>query len=411
MSNCKLEALPKELATVTSLKALVASHNQLTSPSLTHLAGLVDLNSLILSDNELTSLPSSIITLKSLKKLSLANNKLRSDSFPDITPLKALEEIRINGNAGIASVPEGLTNLPVLSVLELSNTGISAWTEVEKLKECTALVNLGLKSSPLASDADYNEKATTTLPKLRILDNNRFDPKFLQRKEKLKAKQAAEAGEITPLRSKQKEKKERAAGRKQAEKATSALSAKQIGKQKATDQDEEPALAEESKEKPQILSQRAKKRKRNEERTTKTAKPLSEAEPTVMSDDEAVEPAEVASNVPKKKRSRVRKRLEKQAAAEAAKSNGDDGVAQTPSVAKQIGGSLSAPAEVEAEKPEKEDLAEDLLKARSSVIGIVEANKGAKKNKGKQATAGEGRDVLSLLQQATPDSDVVSGWD
>jgi Leucine-rich repeat (LRR) protein len=164
MMNCNLEELPKELADVKSLKALVASHNNLTSPSLSRLSSLKSLNSLILSDNQLTSFPSSTLdSLTSLKKISLANNKLTSDSLPSFASISStLEELRLNGNAGIKEVPElvqeGNEPSSSLTVLELSHTDIKDLKEIKKLQKLPKLVNLGLRDTPVSRIDDYRAK-------------------------------------------------------------------------------------------------------------------------------------------------------------------------------------------------------------------------------------------------------------
>lgn len=182
ISHCNLTELPVDLGHVTSLKALVASHNSLTSPSLAHLASLTSLNSLILSDNKLTSIPSSLTRSKELKKLALSNNALHSDTLSEFEQMDSLEEVRLNGNTSITSIPDSLCTCKRLTLLELSHTGISKLKHIEKLSRCPRLINLGLRGTPLAESSDYREKVTTVVPQLRILDNIRFDKKFLDRK-------------------------------------------------------------------------------------------------------------------------------------------------------------------------------------------------------------------------------------
>lgn len=166
MMHCNMEELPQELASVKSLKALVASHNNLTSPSLSHLSTLKSLNSLILSDNQLTSFPSSTLnSLTSLKKLSLANNNLTSDGLPSFAGISTtLEEVRLNGNSGITSIPElaseGNEATCSLTVLELSHTDIKDIQELKKLQKLPKLVNLGLRDTPLSRVDDYRTKVS-----------------------------------------------------------------------------------------------------------------------------------------------------------------------------------------------------------------------------------------------------------
>lgn len=165
MSRCHLRALPSELAGLTTLKALVASHNSLESTSLVNVSKLSNLNTLILSDNALTSIPSSLTgNLKELKKLNLANNKLSSDGLPSFANMASLEELRLNGNVDINKVPSGLADLAKLSILELSHTGLASMDELESLKACQTLVNLGIRGTPIGSeDAEQREKVSGVL--------------------------------------------------------------------------------------------------------------------------------------------------------------------------------------------------------------------------------------------------------
>jgi Leucine-rich repeat (LRR) protein len=159
VSGCSLTELPKDLSYATSLKAFVASHNSISSPSLSHLASLTELNTLILSNNSLTSFPSALTgNMKQLKKLNLSNNQLSSNSIPSLGALGALEELRLNGNPGITTIPEGIDALDNLSILELSTTVVSDWQEVDKLAVCKSLVNLGLRATKLAEHKGYRDK-------------------------------------------------------------------------------------------------------------------------------------------------------------------------------------------------------------------------------------------------------------
>lgn len=358
ISKCNLSQLPADLIHVSSLKALVASHNSITSPSLYNLAGLVTLNSLILSDNKLTSFPSTLTQLQELKKLSLSNNELRSDTLPDFSSLTSLEELRLNGNAGITSIPAGIIDLPAITMLELSHTGIARVADVEKLASAPKLVNLGLRGCPVADTPKYRDVVTAALPNLRILDNVRFDQKYLQRK--AKAKEAASAKEDAPG----------------------------VPGQAA------PVQA--------VTRDPSKKRKRHEVEATSSAN----VDPSPVHPSAAV--VEKADKAGKVKRKKVPIPAEH--------------IIDATKTPKAIGGSLaaqqaeSAAPSVEEDRPQT---VEEAARARSSVLKIVDVRKEEvkdrkqrkreKREKARQADAGT--DALLDLVKARTEAVALPGWD
>lgn len=97
LSNCSLETIPADLATLTSCTLLSASKNQLQAlpPRLGEMRNLRELD---LSHNSLTRIPASIAGLVSLRTLNLEKNAL--ESFPpEIFAKETLEHIKISGNA------------------------------------------------------------------------------------------------------------------------------------------------------------------------------------------------------------------------------------------------------------------------------------------------------------------------
>lgn len=429
-----MDELPSELSAVTSLKALVASHNQITSPSVTHLSTLKVLNSLILSDNQLTSLPSSLSRLSGLKKFSVSNNKLSSASLPDFSRFTALEELRLNGNADITTIPDTLGHSQTLSLLELSNTGVASWEDVERLRHMTKLVNLGLKGTPLSEGTQYREKAIKTLSRLRILDNVRFDAKFLERKEKAKAKDEQEQ--------EQQEEKGKPVG--------SAVRASKgdgkTGKLARKGRFPSPPAAEAGPSK-----HRLRKEKRKEAQEPKpeddSAAAARRGKKRSLQGDEGAESAGDATGTSEATGKNKKKKKKK---TEDTKS---DARSERPMKApKQVGGSLSAPSSTPKQARSGMDDDDDdgghkesmdkILKARSSVVGVVDVAKQARRAEiGKVRGRGGGRlapsaqqaqimanasdpaapaaapaepsasDVLALLAQEKAKASVISGWD
>ncbi|GAA5891138.1 hypothetical protein JCM5296_004905 [Sporobolomyces johnsonii] len=211
-SHSGLTEVPRCVASLTSLKALVLSHNSIKT--LEHIGSLPDLNTIVVSNNSLTSLPSSLATLPSLKKISAAHNQLTSPGLPDLSALPALHELRLNDNRTLTSLPPhfgswGKAPLPAgerdtkrrqgLEILDLGNCGFDSWFGLRALAQQDGIVNLGLKGNKVAEEAmqagfdDFKSKITILLPSLRILDNVRFDAKHLDLKTKRSSRTAEQA--------------------------------------------------------------------------------------------------------------------------------------------------------------------------------------------------------------------------
>lgn len=136
------------------------SSNRLTT--LTHVENLLDLNTLVISNNTLTSLPASLTTLSSLKKISAAHNQLTSATLPDLTTLAQLREVKLNDNPGLSSLPAHTANWgkgtmthiefkgkrpPGLEILDLGNCGFEGWMDLQPLVGQANIINLVLKGT------------------------------------------------------------------------------------------------------------------------------------------------------------------------------------------------------------------------------------------------------------------------
>lgn len=184
-SHCGLTEVPTCVASLSKLKALVLSHNSLTT--LRHVANLPDLNTVgalsrpcalllsrtrahacspcpdppppVVSNNALTALPSSLATLPALKKISAAHNRLTSSSLPDLSALAHLHEVRLNDNPTLTSLPPHFgtwgkaDGAKGLEILDLGNCGFESWFGLRELAKQAAVVNLGLKGNKVAEDA------------------------------------------------------------------------------------------------------------------------------------------------------------------------------------------------------------------------------------------------------------------
>ncbi|OMJ07450.1 Leucine-rich repeat-containing protein 48 [Smittium culicis] len=155
----------------------------LSNNKLESLIGIELLSELsVISHNEIERIDG-LDKLKSLTKLSASYNKFRQ--IPKFGENENMKEIKINNNK-ITFVHESLSNLVNLQVLDLGNNLITNFSQIEPLYKLKKLTNLNLKGNPIANDPEYKKTILENIPELRILDGERFDPKFLSRKEKRK---------------------------------------------------------------------------------------------------------------------------------------------------------------------------------------------------------------------------------
>ncbi|KAI8590631.1 hypothetical protein BDZ88DRAFT_90623 [Geranomyces variabilis] len=202
VSHNQVNRISHHVANCVLLKALILNHNKIAR--IENLTRLTELNTIVLSHNNLSSLEG-IGALTHLTKLSAAHNQIRV--FPDLRHLPALKELRLNDNK-ILSVSDDVRYLPALEILDMGNNLIRGIQDVASLASIAGLVSLNLKGNPFvtkekglpAASADgkdapstaastaandtYREKILTLCSTLRVLDNVRFDEKFLERKAK-----------------------------------------------------------------------------------------------------------------------------------------------------------------------------------------------------------------------------------
>ncbi|CAG8479677.1 3131_t:CDS:2 [Paraglomus occultum] len=190
------------------LNALMLNNNEITEVE--YIGSLTALNTIVLSHNKIAALPS-FPRLTDLIKLSATHNSITE--IPDLSFNTKLKELRLSHN-NIKTLPESLKECNALEVFEVGHNEIENWSDIEVLSSLKNLHNLGLKGNPICSRADYNrDKVVSLVSSLRILDGDRFDPKYLEIKSKraqfLKAQEA-----IKKRIEKKKEKNERLAKQK-----------------------------------------------------------------------------------------------------------------------------------------------------------------------------------------------------
>ncbi|RUS14510.1 hypothetical protein BC937DRAFT_93703 [Endogone sp. FLAS-F59071] len=192
MSHNEVNRISIHVTQLKALKALILNHNKIKTVE--NIGNLLDLNTLVLSHNKIDTLPT-LPTLINLTKLSVAHNNLRL--IPDLSFNTALKEARLNDNK-ILTIPDTVRACNALEILDLGNNLLREWSDIAPLGSLIHLLNLNLKGNPICQKPDYKEKQNLYLhnialqilqliPSLRVLDGVRFDPKFLERRQKQQA--------------------------------------------------------------------------------------------------------------------------------------------------------------------------------------------------------------------------------
>ncbi|KAJ3187902.1 hypothetical protein HDU85_006295 [Gaertneriomyces sp. JEL0708] len=194
LSHNAVNRISIHVSQCTNLKALILNHNKIQR--IENIATLASLNTLVLSHNLLTS-TDGLGAFPELTKLSIAHNQLRT--FPDLRACPSLKELRLNNNK-LLNVPDHIRYLPSLEILDIGHNLIRQTADIANLASLHNLINLNVIGNPFseakqstetdATKNSFREDVLTLCPTLRILDGERFDPKFLERKSKRKALEA-----------------------------------------------------------------------------------------------------------------------------------------------------------------------------------------------------------------------------
>ncbi len=161
-----------EDAVQNNLSELDLSNLELETYQLSFLIGRIEnrlpnIESLVLSNNNLTEISPWIKNLLKLKSLSLSNNKLKRIP-PEISELKDIEEIELNANE-LTKIPPEISNLQKLAYINLGQNGFEEFPpELCEIKSLEYLI--------------FNENYISDVPNeisnlqnLRYLDLNRND--------------------------------------------------------------------------------------------------------------------------------------------------------------------------------------------------------------------------------------------
>ncbi|TXT03861.1 hypothetical protein VHUM_04284 [Vanrija humicola] len=202
ISATGITTLPKPLANLSKLKALVAMSNEFSTLDPGVVSGWKELNSIIVSHSpNLTTLPKSLAELSNLSKLTISHCPLLSATgLPDLSALPHLRDVKANNLPRLTSLPAHLATWGTgvmssdkdgaprrgqgLEVLDLGNCSLpfAAVSKVfglagkSKTPQWGNLRSLTLRANPLALEKeDYAEllQASADVPKLQIIDSRR----------------------------------------------------------------------------------------------------------------------------------------------------------------------------------------------------------------------------------------------
>ena len=158
------------------LKALVLNGNEVVSVG--GLEKTTQLETIIISNNNVQSLGGWISQAKSVQKLSASNNPMSwgDGEVSGLSQLVNMKELRLN-HTGMVRVPEYLTSMKRLRILELGSNSIDSFDDMEVLSSLRSVWQLNLKGNPVAGKPGYQERIQSMMPQVDVLDTKRLRPK------------------------------------------------------------------------------------------------------------------------------------------------------------------------------------------------------------------------------------------
>ena len=122
-------------------------------------------------NNLVGSIPSSIGNLDKLRRLDLSNNNLMGSAHLELANLSDLVELRLNDNNLTGSIPSGLGGLENLTELRLNNNSLTG-TIPPGLGSLMKLTGLRLNNNSLTGSIPLGLGGLENLTELRLNDNN-----------------------------------------------------------------------------------------------------------------------------------------------------------------------------------------------------------------------------------------------
>ena len=144
--------IPPELGSLSNLRHLWLSGNQLTGEIPPELGGLSNLRHLWLWDNQLTGeIPNELGRLSNLRELALSRNQLTGEIPPELGGLSNLTRLALSGNQLTGEIPPELGGLSNLTELSLDNNQLTGEIPPE-LGGLSNLTGLSLSGNQLTGE-------------------------------------------------------------------------------------------------------------------------------------------------------------------------------------------------------------------------------------------------------------------
>ncbi|XP_075043919.1 malignant fibrous histiocytoma-amplified sequence 1 homolog isoform X2 [Mixophyes fleayi] len=170
LSLRRLKVMPSEVLIDTNIQSLNLDRNKLRSVS--EISRLQELQTLILSKNELTDFPREIQCLVHLEKLELNQNKIQIIPSGIFVNLKSLKHLKLNNNR-LSNLPTDLSSCSNLHYLNLSHNLFTDLPEsIMKLKNLKELYVENNKLQKLPSELFLNH----SLKKFKASCNHLREP-------------------------------------------------------------------------------------------------------------------------------------------------------------------------------------------------------------------------------------------
>ena len=161
LTNNNLTALPPSLQSCSNLELLNLQNNKIndaTHPIFEVITQLLSLNKLVLGGNIIPRIPDEIKNLSNLKKLEIQNCQLIEIS-PELWQCPVLNEIQLDHNPDLQSLPDGIENAFYLRSMKLGATQLNKEIQASISKQCRRQLRRSLLHEELKNWVKYSDEA------------------------------------------------------------------------------------------------------------------------------------------------------------------------------------------------------------------------------------------------------------